>query len=255
MLATPFTFYRGAAAVMAQDFDETLRGPWEWDVKRLAASLAVAAGSAGMDDGAARSAAETSGCSYRRHVAEYACMRSLEVWYATVDVDMVERLFARQGRRSTVKIARRVARRARLHDSIQALSKLTEIVEGRHVIRHDPPLVCRLDDDPEVLAQVGAVVTRYLETLTEERRFLLHPYTPTDLAMKVVGFGSVGTRCFIGLFHGDGADEGSDPLFLQVKEALPSVLEPYLSPSLYSDGQRVVVGQRMMQAFPDMFLG
>ena len=297
MLASPFTFYRGAAAVMAydlsttattgldvqlcgdahllnfglyataerrlvfgaNDFDETIRGPWEWDLKRLAASLAVAAHADDMPDDAARVAAVASARSYRQHLAEYACMRSLDVWYSTVDVGMIERLFAdqaRRRRRPTAQSAERAARRARLHDSIQALLKLTEVIDGRHVIRHMPPLVTRVDDHPEIISQLDGVVASYLETISEERRYLISRYTLSDLAMKVVGVGSVGTRCFIGLFHGDGFDEGADPLFLQVKEALPSVLEPYLSPSPFPhNGQRVVIGQRMMQAFPDIFLG
>ncbi len=289
MLASPFTFYRGAAAVMAHDlsttpstglevqlcgdahllnfglyatperrlvfgandFDETLRGPWEWDLKRLAASLAVAARTDGMGDVDARASAEAAGRAYRCHLVEYAGMSSLDVWYSTVDVAMIERLFAEQARRS----AHRATRRALLHDSVQALLKLTEVIEGRHVIRHQPPLVSRVDDDPDVVAQLNGVLAHYLETLPEERRYLMERYTLGDLAMKVVGVGSVGTRCFIGLFNGNGA-EGEDPLFLQVKEALPSVLEPYLGPSPYAHhGQRVVVGQRMMQAFPDIFLG
>jgi len=294
MLASPFTFFRGAAAVMAydlsttpstglevqvcgdahllnfglyatperrlvfgaNDFDETLRGPWEWDLKRLAASLAVAARADGMDEAAARAAAVASGRSYRRHLDGYACMRSLDVWYSTVDVAMIKRLFADQARRPAGRAARRATERARLHDCFQALGKLTEVIDGRHVIRHQPPLVTRVDDHPEVVAQLGAVISHYTETLTEERQYLIQRYALSDLAMKVVGVGSVGTRCFIGLLRGDGAGEGEDPLFLQMKEALPSVLEPYLGPSPYAHhGQRVVVGQRMMQAFPDIFLG
>jgi len=293
MLASPFTFYRGAAAVMAHDlsttpstglevqlcgdahllnfglyatperrlvfgandFDETLRGPWEWDLKRLAASLAVAARTDGMGDVDVRASAEAAGRAYRCHLVEYAGMSSLDVWYSTVDVAMIERLFAEQARRPARRSAHRATRRALLHDSVQALLKLTEVVEGRHVIRHQPPLVSRVDDDPDVVAQLNGVLAHYLETLPDERRYLMERYTLGDLAMKVVGVGSVGTRCFIGLFNGNGA-EGEDPLFLQVKEALPSVLEPYLGPSPYAHhGQRVVVGQRMMQAFPDIFLG
>ncbi|MGI9023760.1 MAG: DUF2252 domain-containing protein [Acidimicrobiales bacterium] len=316
MLSSPFTFFRGAAAVMASDlsttattglevqlcgdahllnfglyataerrlvfgvndFDETLRGPWEWDLKRLAASLAVAGRGVGMNDDDARAAAEASGRAYRERLDTYANMRRLDVWYSTVDVGMIEKLFADQKRRPKHRAlahgvsvagprpaphagpahetAQRATRKARLHDSIQALLKLTEVIDGRHRIRHDPPLIVRVDEHPDVGPQLDAIVSHYLETLPEERRYLIGTYTLSDLAMKVVGVGSVGTRCYIGLFHGDGAGEGEDPLFLQVKEALPSVLSPYLGPGPYAHhGQRVVVGQRLMQAFPDIFLG
>jgi len=185
-------------------------------------------------------------------------MRGLDVWYSTVDVGRVDRLFVDQQKRTVMLAARKAARRARLHDSIQALSKLTDIVDSRHVIRHEPPLILRVEEQ-EVVTQLRAVFEDYLNSLPEERQFLVRRYALTDLAMKVVGGGSVGTRCWIGLFTGggdDGGADGADPLFLQVKEALPSVLETYLPASPYQrHGQRVVVGQRMMQAFPDIFLG
>ncbi|MGH9281062.1 MAG: DUF2252 domain-containing protein, partial [Acidimicrobiales bacterium] len=240
------------------DFDETIRGPWEWDVKRLAASLAVAARSDRMTDDQARLAAEASARSYRLRMAEYSTQRSLEVWYATVDSSMVEELFADQAERrgSGPDSVHRLTRQCLLHDSVHAFLKLTDVVDGRHVIRHQPPLISRVDDHPEVAAQLHDVVLAYLDSLSDERRYLCTRFTLSDLAMKVVGVGSVGTRCFIGLFYGDGAGENDDPLFLQVKEALPSVLEPYVGPSPYpNQGQRVVVGQRMMQAHPDIFLG
>jgi len=296
MTASPFTFFRGAAAVMAydlaatpttglevqvcgdahllnfglyatperrlvfgaNDFDETIRGPWEWDLKRLAASIAVAARTDGMDDNEACSAVAAAARFYRLKLREYATMRGLDVWYSTVDVGRVDRLFVDQQKRTVMLAARKAARRARLHDSIQALSKLTDIVDSRHVIRHEPPLILRVEEQ-EVVTQLRAVFEDYLNSLPEERRFLVRRYALTDLAMKVVGVGSVGTRCWIGLFTGGGGDggaDGADPLFLQVKEALPSVLETYLPASPYQrHGQRVVVGQRMMQAFPDIFLG
>ncbi|MGH9279522.1 MAG: DUF2252 family protein, partial [Acidimicrobiales bacterium] len=209
MLHSPFTFYRGAAAVMAydlstapttgidvqvcgdahllnfglyatperrlvfgpNDFDETIRGPWEWDVKRLAASLAVAARSDGMTDDQARLAAEASARSYRLRLAEYSTQRSLEVWYATVDSSMVEELFADQAARrgSGPDSVHRLTRQCLLHDSVHAFLKLTDVVDGRHVIRHQPPLISRMDDHPEVTAQLHDVVLAYLDSLSDER--------------------------------------------------------------------------------------
>jgi uncharacterized protein (DUF2252 family) len=288
MSASPFGFFRGAAALMADDlggtpvsgievqlcgdahlsnfglyatperrlvfgvndFDETMRGPWEWDVKRLAASLVVAARDIGLTGREREAAAIAAACSYREHMGIYAEMGLLELWYATVDVAaMLPLLRAIRAR------ARRTADRAVQRDHLRALHKLTEVVGDTRRIRHAPPLVMRVDDQEAVLAQLGALITEYRTTLPEERRVLFDRYRVTDVAMKVVGVGSVGTHCWIGLLHGQG-NGPNDPLFLQVKEARPSVLESQLGPSRYGHhGQRVVVGQRLMQAFPDVLLG
>jgi uncharacterized protein (DUF2252 family) len=288
MAASPFGFFRGAAAIMAHDlgttpvtgigvqlcgdahlsnfglyatperrlvfgvndFDETMRGPWEWDVKRLAASLVVAARDIGLRQRDGVRAAVASALSYRRHIGIYAEMGLLDVWYSTVDASRVLLVM-----RSIEARARRTADRARRRDHLRALNKLTEVVGDTRRIRHAPPLVLRVDDQEAVLAQVDQLIEHYRATLPEERRVLFDRYRLTDVAMKVVGVGSVGTHCWIGLLHGEG-NGVADPLFLQVKEARPSVLEAQLAPSPYRHhGHRVVVGQRLMQAFPDVFLG
>jgi uncharacterized protein (DUF2252 family) len=288
MSASPFAFFRGAAALMAHDlagtpvsgivaqlcgdahltnfglyatqerrlvfgvndFDETMRGPWEWDIKRLAASLVVAAREIGLTPRHGERAAVAAAGSYREHIGIYAEMGVLDVWYATVDVASMLPLM-----RAIRTRARRTAARAVQRDHLRALNKLTEVVGDARRIRHAPPLVLRVDQQEEVLAQLDALIAEYRKTLPEERRLLFDRYRLTDVAMKVVGVGSVGTHCWIGLLHGEG-NGPDDPLFLQVKEARPSVLEDPLGASRYGHhGQRVVVGQRLMQAFPDVFLG
>lgn len=285
MSASPFAFFRGSAALMAHDlagtpvsgifvqlcgdahlsnfgvyatperrlvfgvndFDETLRGPWEWDVRRLAASLVVAARDVGMTARQGELAARAAARSYREHIATYATKGSLDVWYATVDVDSVLQLI-----RSIRTHARRTSARARHRDHLRALNKLTEPTGDTSRIRHDPPLLRRVDDQPAVLAQVGNLLSRYRISLPPERRVLLDRYRLADIAMKVVGVGSVGTHCWIGLLQG----QGGDALFLQVKEARVSVLEAPLGGRPHRhQGRRVVEGQRLMQAFPDVFLG
>ena len=288
MSASPFGFFRGSAALMAHDlagtpvsgievqlcgdahlsnfglyatqerrlvfgvndFDETMRGPWEWDVKRLAASLVVAAREIGLTRREGERAAVAAAGSYREHIGIYAEMGLLDLWYATVDVDAMLRLM-----RAIRTRARRTAARAVQRDHLRALDKLTEVVGETRRIRHAPPLVLRVGERETVLAQLGTLIAEYRKALPEERRLLFDRYRLTDVAMKVVGVGSVGTHCWIGLLHGDG-NGPKDPLFLQVKEARPSVLEGPLGPSRYRhNGRRVVVGQRLMQAFPDVLLG
>jgi uncharacterized protein (DUF2252 family) len=288
MSSSPFSFFRGAAALMAHDlagtpvsgievqlcgdahlsnfglyatqerrlvfgvndFDETMRGPWEWDIKRLAASLVVAARGIGLARREGERAAIAAAGSYREHIGTYADMGLLELWYATVDVAAMLQL-----QRAIRSRARRTAARAVQRDHLRAVDKLTEVVGDVRRIRHAPPLVLRVDEQEEALAQLGSLIAQYRKTLPEERRLLFDRYRLTDVAMKVVGVGSVGTHCWIGLLHG-GSHGPKDPLFLQVKEARPSVLEGPLGPSRYgNNGQRVVVGQRLMQAFPDVLLG
>jgi uncharacterized protein (DUF2252 family) len=292
MMASPFAFMRGSAIVMAQDlagtpksgihaqlcgdahlsnfgayasperallfdlndFDETLPGPWEWDLKRLAASFAVAGRDNGFDAADCREAAQASVASYRQRMAEFSGMGELEVWYSRVSEEEVRGLLtdARTGKKTEKKLSKNV-RKARGRDSLQALSKLTTVVDGRRTIIDDPPLLVRIPEGEEVRVQVYAILESYKRTLQDDRRHLLDRYRFVDAARKVVGVGSVGTRAYVVLL--EGRDE-NDPLFLQVKEAGASVLEGYVKSNTYEhQGHRVVAGQRLMQAASDIFLG
>lgn len=297
MTESPFRFYRGAAAIMASDlagtpdsgiraqlcgdahllnfrllasperhllfdindFDETLPGPWEWDVKRLAASLVIAGRANGFSAKERRRIVRATVRSYRESMIRFADMRNLDVWYARTEADQLravaaERLASRGRRRLA-----RAAEKARARDSLQAFGKLTEVVDGRIRIAADPPLLVPLRDllpAPErglMEAQLGKLLRRYGRTLPSDRSSLLADYRPVDMARKVVGVGSVGTRCWIILLLGR---DGGDPLFLQAKEADTSVLAPHVGASAYGNqGERVVAGQRLMQAAGDIFLG
>jgi len=295
MMASPFAFLRGSALVMANDlagapktdiqaqlcgdahllnfgayasperallfdlndFDETLPGPWEWDVKRLGASFVVAGRDSGFDAADCREAALASVASYRRRMAEFSEMGELEVWYSHVGEAEVKGLLssARARKRTTKKLSKNVLK-ARGRDSLQALSKLTRVADGRRIINEDPPLLVRISEGDEIRDQVYAILESYKRTLQEDRRHLLDRYRFVDAARKVVGVGSVGTRAYVVLLEGH--DE-NDPLFLQVKEAGPSVLEGQVPSSTYEHhehhGHRVVAGQRLMQAASDIFLG
>ncbi|MBJ7519776.1 MAG: DUF2252 domain-containing protein [Solirubrobacteraceae bacterium] len=285
MAASPFAFLRGAAAVMARDiatvtptglrvqlcgdahlsnfgmfasperrlvfdlndFDETLPGPFEYDVKRLVASVAVAARGNGESPRAAAETARAAARRYREAMLAFAQMRHLDVWYAHADVDAVLATQASIAKRTEKNIAK-----ARTRTSLQAFAKLTETVEGQVRFRDDPPLVQHLEMFEDV-EMVKKLLHEYRDTLSDERRVLADRYEFVDIALKVVGVGSVGTRAFIVLHLG--RDE-NDPLILQVKEAVTSVLEPYTGRSRYrQQGKRVVVGQRLMQAVSDIFLG
>lgn len=287
MAASPFAFYRGSAALMARDlagspdsglvtqvcgdahlqnfglfasperrllfdlndFDETLPGPWEWDVKRLGASLVLASRDAGGSRAEQRAAAEACVRSYRESMGSYADMTTTEVWYSKVDVDdaLPQMVGDRRERMTTV------ADKARRRTSLQALDRLTAVVDGHHRIVDDPPLVEHRSDLMDI-DDIRAMVAEYRSTLAEDRRLLFDRYRIVDIARKVVGVGSVGTHSWIALAVAD--SEEDDPLFLQIKEATRSVLEPYVGRSVHSNhGQRVVVGQRMMQAASDLFLG
>jgi len=290
MMQTPFSFYRGAAAIMAHDlsttpvsgirvqacgdchllnfggfatperkiifdindFDETLPGPWEWDLKRLATSFVVAGQNNGFKAKESREAALACVRSYRSDMAKYATMRALRVWYATIDVDeALATIGETERRRSAEKEVRKAIARS---TPDQAFPKLTELKHGELVIKDIPPLIFHLQDATakEFIARIEAAFRAYRETLPDERRVLLDRYELVDVAAKVVGVGSVGTRCAVLLMMA-GKD---DPLFLQVKEARASVLEPYAGKSVYKNrGQRVVVGQRLMQSASDIFLG
>jgi uncharacterized protein (DUF2252 family) len=229
------------------DFDETLPGPWEWDVKRLATSLVVAARTAGFDQAVGHGAAQAAVRVYREQLARYAGMRLLEVWYSRVDASEIIALS--RGRRRRV-VAERLAR-AQHHTNLDALPRLTEpAAEGRRFVE-DPPLLTHVQECHP--GWVEEVLGRYRASMSDERRQLLGRFRAQDAARKVVGVGSVGTRAWIVLMLGR---DGQDPLFLQAKEAQASVLEPFLGRSKHANhGQRVVAGQRLMQAASDVMLG
>ena len=298
MLVSPFTFFRGAALPMAgdlattpvsglavqacgdahlsnfgifgsaerhlvfdvNDFDETLPGPWEWDVKRLAASLEVAGRDNGFSGKDRRAVVQAAVSRYRQAMRSFAAMTNLEVWYARADMDQILAQFESQlAARQRKAVAKSLAK-ARTRDSMQEVAKLTRLVDGRRQIISDPPLLVPADellpaqqDRAALRAQLTGLIGKYRRTLETDRRFLLEQFEFADMARKVVGVGSVGTRCWIILMLGGAA---SDPLFLQVKEAEESVLSRFLGASEYSNqGQRVVAGQRLMQASSDIFLG
>jgi uncharacterized protein (DUF2252 family) len=288
MLVSPFTFYRGAPAVMAydlahmpssgitvqlcgdchisnfgmfasperalvfdlNDFDETLPGPFEWDVKRTAASIVVAARNAQIDEDDARAAVRLALRVYREQMHEFADRGYLDTWYSRTEADVFLEMVDKKHRKEAVTQLARVQQR----DRLRALSKLTEMVDGQRRIVHDPPLIYRLEKGEEnIRAWVTELFTAYYESLEESRKRLLERYRLVDVAHKVVGVGSVGTRCFISYWEGN---SGGDPLFLQIKQANASLLEPYLGSSEYKrPGERVVTGQRLMQATSDIFLG
>jgi uncharacterized protein (DUF2252 family) len=208
----------------------------------------------GFDAADCRGAAQASVASYRRRMAEFSEMGELEVWYSRVGEEEVVGLLseARVRKKTTKKLSKNV-QKARGRDSLQALSKLTGIVDGRRRIIDDPPLLVRIPEGEELRARVNAILESYKRTLQEDRRHLLERYDFVDAARKVVGVGSVGTRAFVVLLEGRDQD---DPLFLQVKEAGTSVMEDHVPSSAYQHhGHRVVAGQRLMQAASDIFLG
>ncbi len=327
MMVSPFTFYRGAAKIMAadlkdtpvaglqtqlcgdahlsnfglfaspervllfdvNDFDETLPGPFEWDVKRMAASFAIAGRNNGFAKADTRAATLASVTAYREAMASFAQMGTMEIWYAHLDEDELMSAIrtavagtkkeakdakgAKKGKKekkdekqeklakTAGKRAEKIAAKAHTRDSLQALSKLCEVADGEYRIVSQPPIVVPARDLASVYglsrAQVVPVIREqfraYRATLQDDRRKLLERFEVVDMARKVVGVGSVGTRAFIVLLQGRDAQ---DPLFLQIKEATASVLEPYLGKSRYRQhGERVVQGQRMMQAASDIYLG
>ncbi|NEW46597.1 DUF2252 domain-containing protein [Nocardia cyriacigeorgica] len=231
------------------DFDETLPGPFEWDVKRLAASIAVAARSNGFTDDEASAAVHTAASGYRECMRRLAGLDSLDVWYEQVNTDTLTDLVTKPKRRKNVE---KTLDAARKRTNLQALHKLTETgPDGMPRILHQPPLLVPIA--PDDAAAVREVFGSYRRTLPEERRILVDRYRMVDFALKVVGVGSVGTRCFVALLVD--RDSGG-PLFLQVKEAQESVLAPHLRASVFRHhGHRVVHGQRVMQTSSDIFLG
>ncbi len=298
MLVSPFTFFRGAALPMAtdladtpatgftvqacgdahlsnfgiyasperrlvfdlNDFDETLPAPWEWDVKRLAASLEVAARGNGLPGKQRRDIVSAAAARYRIAMRRFAGLRNLVVWYERAEVDeFMARYGAMLNARQRKALAKGMAK-ARTRDSLQAFDKLCQVADGQPRIVADPPLLVPLADlVPEQMDATGLeqqmepLVAKYRRTLETDRRHLLEQFEFADMARKVVGVGSVGTRCWVMLMLGRDA---SDPLFLQVKEAERSVLSAFAGASRYNNqGQRVVAGQRLMQASSDIFLG
>ncbi len=242
----------------ANDFDETLPGPWEWDVKRLAASVVIAGRSNGFSAEQNRTATMATVRAYRQWIGRYAGMRLLDVWYSSItEADLREAGEATgllHGRTGSERRARleAVFGKARRRDGMRAFESLTGVVEGRRVILDDPPVITHVEV-PGGSASLEKVFVDYRATMPESRRDFLERYRFVDFALKVVGVGSVATRCFVLVLQG--RDE-NDPLILQAKEATASVMEPYLPASLHaSHAQRVVVGQQLMQATSDIFLG
>jgi uncharacterized protein (DUF2252 family) len=297
MLVSPFTFYRGAAMIMAHDlaatprsglpvqccgdahlsnfgvfasperrlvfdlndFDETLPGPWEWDVKRLAASMLIAARDNAFRPKDQERIVLDTVAQYRTAMASFAGMTNLDVWYSHLDTESALQEFGSQFKPKAVKRTEKTLAKARTKDSMTAFSKLTHRVDGQPRIVDEPPLIVPIEQlapgegRDEVFERLHQLLRGYRATLQPDRRALLEQFELTDLAGKVVGVGSVGTRAWIALLLGR---DGQDPLFLQIKQAEASVLEDLLGPSEFPNhGQRVVLGQRLMQATSDIFLG
>ncbi len=297
MLVSPFTFFRGAAYLMAadladgprtglhaqlcgdahlsnfgifaapdrrlvfsiNDFDETLPGPFEWDVKRLAASVAVAGRDRGFDEAVCRSIVMAAAREYREAIAHFAEMRNIDVWYTRLDVDAILKQLGASASRKQMKRFQTDVARVHTKDSLRALTRLCGVVDGVLRIIGSPPLVTPIEDVLPSAEQdhledvVRRMIRTYTRTLPRDRRHLLESYRYVHAARKVVGVGSVGARSWILLLLGR---DQNDPLFLQFKEAQPSVLESFLGKSRYTQhGRRVVEGQRMMQAAPDIMLG
>jgi uncharacterized protein (DUF2252 family) len=297
MLVSPFTFYRGAALIMASDlattpnsgliaqccgdahlsnfgafasperrlvfdvndFDETLPGPWEWDVKRLAASMVIAAQDKGFPVKDQDRVVLATVAAYRTAMAGFAGMNNLEVWYSHLDVENAIAENSSEFKAKVVKRTEKNVAKARTKDSMSAFSKLAEQVDGQTRIVAEPPLIVPLQDlaegheRDEIFEWLHGILRSYRATLQHDRRLLLEEFELVDVARKVVGVGSVGTRAWILLLLGR---DGQDPLFLQAKEAQASVMEEFVRPSEFRNhGERVVTGQRLMQASSDIFLG
>jgi uncharacterized protein (DUF2252 family) len=297
MLVSAFTFYRGAALPMAadlattptsglrvqlcgdahlsnfgafasperslvfdvNDFDETLPGPFEWDVKRLAASLTVAGRDNGFPAKACRKITLAAGEGYRTAMREFADQTFMDVWYTHVDIEPVLAKFQSQIKAKSYKETQKMLAKAHTSDTMKAVGKLTTVVDGQRRIISQPPLIVPVEDlypdlEADAIYQlIHTVLGKYQRTLQSDRRHLLEQFAMVQVARKVVGVGSVGTRAWVLLM--DAAD-GVEPLFLQAKEAQPSVLAEYAGRSVYSNqGERAVAGQHLMQAESDIFLG
>ena len=291
MLTSPFAFLRGGASIMAadlaaqgkttglqvqtcgdmhmanfglfasaernlifgiNDFDETLPGPWEWDLKRLVASIVAGGRFLGAGKGLCKDAVRAAVSTYRKRMKQYAVMGNMELWYSTIDENDI-----RASLKGTAQAGlKKIAGKARERTHMQVLNKLTDLVDDNYRLRDDAPFIVHVTH-----TEIGKTINEALElflqsytsTLADDRKYLLSQYRIVDVAQKVVGVGSVGTRCWIIFLTGN---HDRDPLFLQFKEAQPSVLEPYVGASQYANhGQRVVAGQRLIQGAPDIFLG
>jgi hypothetical protein len=297
MLVSPFTFYRGAAAIMAgdlggtttsgfsvqccgdahlsnfgvfasaerrlvfdiNDFDETLPGPWEWDVKRLAVSMLIAARDNGFRAADQDKIVLETVAQYRTAMREFAALGNLTVWYSRLEIEPLIREHAGQYTPTLVKRTEKQVAKAYTRDSMSSFSKLAEVVDGTAVIADHSPLIVPMrmlaggSDQDALLEWLRGLMASFRRTLISDRRHLLAQYELADFARKVVGVGSVGTRAWIALLFGR---DNQDPLFLQLKEAEASVLEPFAGASTFKNhGERVVSGQRLMQASSDIFLG
>jgi uncharacterized protein (DUF2252 family) len=291
MGVSAFTFYRGSAIIMASDlgaqpssdlkvqlcgdahlsnfglfaapdrvpvfdvndFDETNPGPFEWDVKRLATSFVLAARDNGFDKGVIADAAVASAREYRTSMAAYAAMKEIDIWYERVDPTALESWAERSSGKSAQKAVRRTVAKAQARTAWTAILKLTTVIDGRRQFISDPPLVARVPEGSLAHTLILQSLPGYLESLSPDRRALIDRYEVIDIGHKVVGVGSVGLLALVLLLQGRDAD---DILTLQVKQAQHSVLEPYTEPSAYAQmGERVVQGQRLMQAASDSFLG
>jgi hypothetical protein len=242
------------------DFDETHPGPFEWDVKRLATSLEIAGRSRGFDSQTNRKIVLDAASTYRSTIRQFARLNKLDVWYAKLDLPAIMKIWGQEASEATLTSMKQAVAKATSKDRLKARDKLTHLVNGELEFLSDPPLLVPIEDlfsEPDEANRLEATLSRALEsyrhTLSSDRKALLDTFRYVAIAQKVVGVGSVGTRCWVALFVGKDND---DPLFLQVKQADPSVLERFTSPSkLPHSGQRVVEGQRLMQTASDIFLG
>jgi uncharacterized protein (DUF2252 family) len=291
MLGSPFAFLRGGAAIMAadlaanikttginiqacgdmhianfgvfasaernlvfgiNDFDETLSGPWEWDLKRLVASIVAAGRFLGATNIKCEESVLSAVSTYRKRMRQYAYMGNLELWYSTINENDILKSLTPAAQTG----AQKIMNKARQRTHMQVLGKLTDLVDEKFLLKENAPFIVRetkTETGRPIKEALSLFIESYFNSLSDDRKTLLKKYRIVDVARKVVGVGSVGTRCWIIFLIGNHSD---DPLFLQLKEAQPSVLEPYLSKSLYSNqGQRVVAGQRLIQGAPDIFLG
>jgi uncharacterized protein (DUF2252 family) len=290
MLASPFAFLRGAAAIMAadlaagaptsgisvqacgdmhlanfgvfasaernlvfgiNDFDETLQGPWEWDLKRLVASIVASGRFLGANEKLCEKSVRAAVKSYRDRMKEFAQMGNMELWYTTIGEKDILKTLSPSARKGYKKISAK----ARTRTHLQVLGKMTDLVGDKYRLRVNAPFIVRethTQDGMPIEEALQIVLKSYFNSIGDDRKYLLQHYHITDVARKIVGVGSVGTRCWIIFLTGNSSN---DPLFLQVKEAQPSVLEPYLHKSFPNPGQRVVTGQKLIQGAPDIFLG
>jgi uncharacterized protein (DUF2252 family) len=290
MLTSPFAFLRGSAAIMAgdlaaskttginvqacgdmhmanfglfasaernlifgiNDFDETLPGPWEWDLKRLVASIVAGGRFLGAGKGLCKDSVRAAVSSYRKRMREYAFMGNMELWYSTIKEEDI-----RENLKGTAKEGlKKISGKAREHTHMQVLDKLTDLVDDKYRLRDDAPFIIHIthtETGKPIKEALEIFLQSYTSSLADDRNYLLSQYRVVDVARKVVGVGSVGTRCWVIYLRGN---HDEDPLFLQLKEAQASVLEPHVGESKYANhGQRVVAGQRLIQSAPDIFLG